>query len=127
MGASCIRDMCSTILPNDRSWARHPKQSLVKMLMPYHERLAAVLASVAAEKRTQESGGVRQQRTQRTQESEAQMEEAVQFSHRAAQAAFLATFLGEREDDHSTPDSAKKFPPCAACPVLLASERYQLQ
>ena len=49
MGTPSLCDMCSPILPNDRSWAREPKQLLVKMLMPHHERLAAVFASVAAD------------------------------------------------------------------------------
>ena len=49
MGTSCFRDMCSTIVPNYRSWARQPKQLLVETLMPHHERLAAVFVSVAAD------------------------------------------------------------------------------
>ena len=48
MGASCLRDMSPTILPNDRSLARNPKQTPVQMLMPHHERLAAMFTSAAA-------------------------------------------------------------------------------
>ena len=48
MGAFCLRDMCRTILPNDRSWARQPKQLQLETLMLHHERLAAVFASIAA-------------------------------------------------------------------------------
>ena len=47
-GASCLSNMCMTILPKDRSWACEPKQSVVEMLMPHHERLARVFARVAA-------------------------------------------------------------------------------
>ena len=51
MGASCLRYMCSIILPNesDWSWVRQPKQSIVEMLLSHYERLAAMFASVAAD------------------------------------------------------------------------------
>ena len=51
MDAPCLRSLCRTILPKDRSWAREPKQSMVEMLMPHHERLglSAVFPSVAAD------------------------------------------------------------------------------
>ena len=49
MGAFCLCDMYHTILPKDRSWAHALKQSMMKMLMLHHERLAAVFASVPAD------------------------------------------------------------------------------
>ena len=52
MDARCLRNMCRTILPNNRPpdglpLARQRKQSLVEMLMPHQERLAAVFTSDA--------------------------------------------------------------------------------
>ena len=49
MDTSCLRDICRPILPNDRSWARQPKQSLVEMLNQHHNRLTSVFMSVAAD------------------------------------------------------------------------------
>ena len=50
--APCLCNMCRTILPNNQPpvglpLARQRKQSLVEMLMPHHERLAAVFTSDA--------------------------------------------------------------------------------